>query len=110
MMKMTPLEKPRSHDQAPLEQLKSVENKLRARVKAHDFEIQNLSYQQALDTLQHALQQGEPWAADRTKSLDSAVDGYISANNARRMDALLEVKEQLSAVLSDFETHRKSAA
>lgn len=102
-------EQPKLMETSPSDRLKSVEKKLKGLVVKRDFEIANLSYQQVIDTLQYALKKGKTWPVDRILSLEGAVDGYIAAGNAHRMDALLELKEQLAEALSDVESRRKAA-
>lgn len=99
-----PVERPHA------DRLAAVAKQLEQRVRAHDFEIENLAYQQALDTLLIALQDGEEWAADRLSSLETAVQAYVSANNARRMDAFTTLKEEIAAIYTDFQGRRKKAA
>lgn len=98
-----------------IEQPKAAERRLteivgRLKQKAKlDHAIRELRYEQAIDTLAVGLERGEDWAVDRLDALESAVEGYVTANNVRRMDALMELKDQLEAVLSDFSARGGSA-
>lgn len=80
------------------------------RVKAHDFEIENLSFQRELETLEYALSKQELWAFDRLDGLEEAVNRYIAANNAERMDAMLDLKAQIQGIQIDMTRNAKKAS
>ncbi|MEK7073411.1 MAG: hypothetical protein AAB974_03165 [Patescibacteria group bacterium] len=92
------------------DRLASINKQLEQRVRAHDFEIINLSYRQELDNLLLALQTGKEWATDRLSALETAVQEYVSANNAHRMDAFTTLKEQITGIRTEFQGRGKKAA
>lgn len=92
------------------DRLASINTQLEQRVRAHDFEIVNLSYRQELDNLLLALQTGKEWATDRLSALETAVDVYVKANNAHRMDAFTTLKKEITGIRTEFQERGKKAA
>lgn len=93
-----------------VDRLASIKEQLEQRVRKHDFEIKNLAYLQELDTLLLALQSGKEWAADRLSALEKAVDAYVKANNADRMDAFTVLKKEIIGIRTEFQERGKKAA